>query len=114
MAQEIQSDVEAFVRELQRFHDSLPQAQQGMLDAILLAAQEATETSGYMMPNAYMTEFEAKDRMATRLREAEHDRLVRQARQGNAEEQSTSAVAAHRFDWLYSWLPAIGARPQQA
>lgn len=99
---------EEFIGRLQQFHDSLPEDEKPMLEAILEAAREGSETGGYMM-NPYSAEMVARGQMDDRLREAEHGRMLQTASQGGGER----AGAASLFEWLSGWLPAFGT-PQQA
>ncbi len=111
MTQDAQQGVSEFVSKLAEFRESLAPDQRTMLDAILDAAQQSSDTSGQMMPNVYATEVMSRERINDWLADAEQDRQVKMARTG-AGEESESPAPSRRFDWLYSWLPAV--RSQEA
>lgn len=51
----------------------------------------------------------AKERMADRLRDAEHHRLVQQAKAAAREERGGAGQGIRSRDWLKSWLRLRGS-----
>lgn len=103
-------EVEAFVRNLEAFHDSLPADQQVLLHTVLDAAREVADTAGYVMqPNLYGTEMAARGRRDDALREAEMRRMVKAAQESSSNATTVSGSPGSRFSWLHNWLPIAKA-----
>jgi hypothetical protein len=54
----------------------------------------------------------AKERMADRLRDAEHHRLVQQAKAAARDERGGPGQGIRPRDWLKSWLRLRGSVPR--